>query len=140
MTDENKEDEYQFTDLDGNQDFDDSPEADEVKTSFPAENNLKRVILSGLGVIVAGFVLFKFFAPYFLNKEKEEAISVMKSNPPVVVQAMPKQMPVKPVVNQSKTEDFLAQLKEKAKKPIAVSRKPVIDPKVNDTLNALQYS
>ena len=87
MIDDNKEDEYQFTELDGDRSFDDDISTEDVKTSFPSENNLRRIILSSVAVIIVGFILFKFLSSYFSTKADlgDTNIAITTTQPVVAV-------------------------------------------------------
>ena len=119
MIDDNKEDEYQFTELDGDHSFDEDVSMDEVKTSFPSDNNLRKIILSGFAVIVVGFILFKFISSYFASKDNLGSKDLTEKTAPKPSVAVVQ----KPVIEQPKPA---------APKPAALPPKPVMyEPKVS---------
>ena len=84
MSDDNKNDEYQFSELDSNQIFDEDVSNDSVKTSMPAENNLKKFIIIGFGVVCVAFILYKFLGSYFVSNKNIKP-SVSKTDKPPIV-------------------------------------------------------
>ena len=141
MSDENKNDEYQFSELDSNQIFDEEVSTDHVKTSMPFENNLKKIILMGFGLLVIAFILYKFFGSYFVsnNSGATEISRLRKASvvkPTVTKHAIVKSKPV--IALQPVTKAVVA---KKYSEPQFNSYKPVnMDFKLKQKLNSLQYS
>lgn len=132
MIDENKDDEYQFTELDGSQSFDEDTVNDEVQTSFPAEGNLKRIVVSGFVVILVGFILFKFVSPYLSSEKKLTDVSVLKTKKPVSQPIKKVEVKPEPIVYKPPVQAPIERVR--------VINKTVTDPKVNTKLTALQHS
>lgn len=154
MIDDNKEDEYQFTELDGDHSFDEDMSMDEVKTSFPNENNLRKIILSGFAVVIVGFILFKFVTSYLSNKGDIGNTDLTKESskkPVVTAQNKPtkpafKPQPVKQVAPKVGPKPFVYQPPKPqpqynpTSQAVKVVTKTVNDPKVNDKLDSLRRS
>ncbi len=140
MTQDNKDDEYQFSDIESNQVFDEDPAMDNTSvTSMPADNNLKKVIIMAFGVIIVGFLVYKFLAPYFEGQKQDD------SSPKV---SRPSQSSkVKPVVAASNQAKLLPPVSKPQVQPQPVVMpqvqritQQVSDPKIDQKLDSLQYS
>ncbi len=136
MSDENKNDEYQFSELDSNQIFDEDTSMDSVKTSMPADNNLKKFIIIGFGVVVVAFILYKFLGSYFVSDKNIKHNISKNSKPSVVNLATVKPKLIVPV------KTMKPKVVKTFTQPQFNSFKPAVttDPKVKQKLNALQYS
>ena len=131
----NNDDEYQFSELDGNQVFDDSSDSSPIKTRAPSENNLKKFIILGVSALIVIFIGYKFVLTLFSsskNSNNAQKKIVKKAEQPVVkpvVKAKPK------VVQQIQPkEDFYTQPK------VETITKTVSDPAMKAKLNALENS
>lgn len=83
MVDDNKDDEYQFSELDGSQVFDEDAKVSDIKTSMPAENNLRKFILIGFAILVVVFLAYKFLGSQFLSSKKTNQQQKLTDKAPV---------------------------------------------------------
>lgn len=133
MAENNNNDEYQFSELDGSQGFDDIGDSDNqvTATRAPSENNLKKFIGLGALAIIVLFIGYKFVLTFFHSSNKAstkasqtQQVKQIQTKP--VVQQKPK------VVEQTPPPTTFTQPR------VETITKTVSDPAIKAKLNALE--
>lgn len=144
MTDENKDDEYQFAELDGNQVFDEASGSDDGNiASRSGDNNPKKFILIGVGVVIVGFLVYKFVTPMMSGDSSGTSNQAGSTKPVTKVatnkpNSKPKPQPV--VVPKVEPKPVVQQPVVYQQPQVRTITKTVQDPQIKNKLNDLQDS
>lgn len=139
MAEQNKDDEYQFSELDNNNVFDEEVGSGEVKSSMPSGENVKKFALIGFGVLVLAFLGFQQFKSSKsttpkISKAPETSSSAKPTKEINIVQSRPEPKPMPAVA--AKPDPF-ASMNNTASSMVSRS---TVDPKLSQKLTDLQSS
>lgn len=140
MADEFNEDEYHFTEVDASGVFDEETSSSkEEHTPTKSENNLKKVILMGIGVLLVGSLGYKFLGSIWSGSNtKREAVQEQQASHLGDVQSE-KNAGIKVGSVADHTPKPVTQPVQAISMPeVHTITKTITDPKLNEKLDSLQ--